>query len=198
MGATGWSYFVPYEADVSAALQRLRENAFTRGDYISGHGLPKKDFDARMKRLLPAYEASMKETLARAEDASLPEQQRAMHRAVADHMKRELEKYGSSKPPPKPKTIEELLKQQAENGTHSILDTSCISPKPKFGAISPFPTSKIVEYFGSETPSHAQIQQALDSDALEQFVSERWQGIYVVAYRDDSPSEIFFAGCSGD
>jgi hypothetical protein len=78
------------------------------------------------------------------------------------------------------------------------LDTPSISPKPQFGAISPFPTSKLVEYFGSKTPSRTKIQQTFDSGVLEQFVSKRWQGVYVVAYRDGSPSEIFFAGCSGD
>src|SRR5882724_1687251 len=30
MGATGWSYFVPYEEDICAALQRLREDVFAR------------------------------------------------------------------------------------------------------------------------------------------------------------------------
>jgi hypothetical protein len=32
----------------------------------------------------------------------------------------------------------------------------------------------------------------------EDFTSKRWEGIYIIAYRDGSPSEIFFAGCSGD
>jgi hypothetical protein len=200
MGATGWKYFVPYETDILAALQRLRDNVFTRDAYTFGHGLPKKDFDARLKRLLPAYEASMKESLARAEDTSLPENQRAAQRAVAEHMKREIAKFsgGASQTKQKPKTIDELLKQQAENGTHSILDTPTISTKPKFGAINPFPISKLSEYFGSETPSHAKIQQTFESGALEQFVSKKWQGIYIIAYRDGSPHEIFFAGCSGD
>lgn len=191
---------MPYEADTSVALQHLREEVFARGAYAFGHGLPKKDFDARLKRLLPAYEASMKEALVQAEDTSLPERLRAAKRAVADHMKKEIEKFGSGVPQikQKPKTIGDLLKQQGENGTHSILDTPIISLKPKFGAITPFPSSKFIECFGSDTPSRFQIQQAFDSGTLEHFVLKRWRGVYVTAFRNGSPSEIFFAGCSGD
>jgi hypothetical protein len=107
---------------------------------------------------------------------------------------------GSAAPKPKrkPKTIEKLLESQAENGTHSILDIVSISSEPQFGAISPFPRRKLVEFFGSETPSHAEIEEAHDSGSLEEYVSQRWQGVYIIAYGDGSPSEIYFAGCSGD
>lgn len=33
MGASFWSYFVPYQADLGAALQALREKVFAEGDY---------------------------------------------------------------------------------------------------------------------------------------------------------------------
>ena len=189
---------MPYTLDVSAALQRLREDVFARGNYVSGHGLPKKDCDAKSKRLLAAYEANMKETLALAEDTSLPEKHRAIHRGIAKYMKEELEKYGHREPPPKPGTIDELLKQQAENGTHSILDIVGISSAPQFGSISPFPADKLTEFFTSKTPSHDEIEEAYESGLLDKFVSERWQGIYIVAYQNALAHEIFFAGCSGD
>jgi hypothetical protein len=48
MGATGWSYFVPYEADVSVVLPRLREDVFARGDYIYGDRIT----DAQRKAIL--------------------------------------------------------------------------------------------------------------------------------------------------
>jgi hypothetical protein len=31
-----WSYFVDYDADIMAALNRLREDVFSRGDYVTG------------------------------------------------------------------------------------------------------------------------------------------------------------------
>jgi hypothetical protein len=30
-----WSYWAPYDADIAAALQRLREDVFARGDYAT-------------------------------------------------------------------------------------------------------------------------------------------------------------------
>ena len=47
MGATGWHYFVPYEADTQAALQSLREKVFKEGTY--GSGFPAPD---RMRAML--------------------------------------------------------------------------------------------------------------------------------------------------
>ena len=33
MGASGWEYFVPYQPDLQAALDRLRRQVFETGDY---------------------------------------------------------------------------------------------------------------------------------------------------------------------
>ena len=104
----------------------------------------------------------------------------------------------ASRPRPKPATTEKLLEQEGESGTHSILDMICISPKPKRKAISPFPSSLLLEYFGSDTPRPSEIQEVYDFGSLEKFVTKRWRGIYVVVYFDGKPSDIFSAGCSGD
>jgi hypothetical protein len=198
MGATGWSYFVPYEADVSAALQRLREDVFARGDYIYGDGLSDEQRKAILEQARPEMEPWMQKV--REEAAKLEEPFRTLYLQGAEKIKGQImgDAPTPQKPKRKPKTIERLLELQAESGTHSILDIASVSPEPQFGAVSPFPPSRLVEFFGSETPSHAEIEEALDSGSLEEFVSERWQGIYIIAYRDASPSEIFFAGCSGD
>ncbi|WP_134738068.1 hypothetical protein [Nocardioides sp. 503] len=34
MGASGWQYTVPYDSDLQAALDRLRAETFSRGDYL--------------------------------------------------------------------------------------------------------------------------------------------------------------------
>jgi hypothetical protein len=199
MGASGWSYFVPYEADISAALQRLHQDVFSRGDYESDDGLSEDQIEKTMKRAKPEFEARATELLAKADDPSQPEHLRAAFRQFAEKLK-EMGNYkaGAARLKQKPKTIKALLKQRAESGTHSILDIACISAEPKFGAISPFPRAKLIEFFQSETPSHAEIEEAYDSETFEEFVSERWQGIYIIACRDGKPDEIFFAGCSGD
>ena len=148
-----WSYWVDYDPDISAALQRLRQDVFQRGDYVSVDSV----IDAGSRLIIP-----------------------------------------TSRPRPKPATIEELLEQEGDSGTHSILDITSISPKPKRRAISPFPRSLLLEYFHSETPSPSEIGDVYEFGSLEKFVTKRWQGIYIVAHFDGKPSDIFFAGCSGD
>ena len=190
---------MPYEADISAALQRLRDDVFARGDYDSG---PSEDellaAAKRMSARLPEWDSWIERCKEAA--AKLPESMRAQYIENAQRMKKGIMEYGSSpaKPERKPKTIKALLKQRAESGTHSILDITSISAEPQFSAISPFPRAKLSEFFQSETPSRAEIEEAYDSESFEDFVSERWQGVYTIAYRDGKPDEIFFAGCSGD
>jgi hypothetical protein len=198
MGATGWSYFVPYEADVSAALQRLREDVFARGDYIYGDGITDDQRKAILEKVRPEIDPWMQKV--REEAAKLQEPFKTLYLQGAEKIRGEIMGGGSAprKPKRKPKTIGEVLEFQAESGTHSILDIIGISPESQFGHIRPFPREKLVEFFGSETPGHAEIEEAHDSGLLEDFISERWKGIYIVAYGHGSPSEIFFAGCSGD
>jgi hypothetical protein len=148
-----WSYSVPYEADISAALQKLREDVFARGEYLTQDSF----IDTGTRLIFPPARQT-----------------------------------------PKPSTIEELLEQEREYGTHSILDINCISPTPRRRAISPFPKELMVDYFRTETPSSAEIYEVYEFGSLEEFVTKRWKGIYIVSYEDAIPSEIFFAGCSGD
>jgi hypothetical protein len=148
-----WSYWVDYDPDISAALQRLRADVFARGDFAT-------------------------------EDSPIAVGNRLIIPNVP--------------PRPKPWTIEELLKREGKGGTGSILDITCISPKPTRRAISPFPESLLEEYFGSRTPSPSEVQEVYDFGSLEKFVTTRWSGIYVVCHFESKPSDIFFAGCSGD
>jgi hypothetical protein len=148
-----WSYWVDYDPDVSAALQRLRGDVFARGDYATEHS----PTTVGSRLIIPQVQ-----------------------------------------PKPKPSTIEELLEQEGDSGTGSILDIISISPTPKRRAISPFPEPLLVEYFGSQTPSPSQVQEVYEFGSLEKFVNKRWRGIYIVCHFDGKPSDIFFAGCSGD
>ncbi len=187
---------MPYEADVSAALHRLRKDVFARGNYQFGAAAiteeQRKDF---LQYVPPDWMQKVSE-----QAQGLEEPIKTLFIQQAEKMQKMLAGAGSvpRKPKRKPKTIEKLLELQGESGTHSILDILSISAEPKFAAISPLRRSKLVEFFGSDTPSRSQIEEAHNSGALEALISERWEGVYIVAYRDGSPSEIFFAGCSGD
>jgi hypothetical protein len=148
-----WFYWEPYDPDISAAFQRLRERVFAEGNYITSSSV----IDTGSRLIIP-----------------------------------------SVKEKPTPASIEQLLEQEGQNGTHSILDMICVSEKPKRKAICPFPSKLLIDYFGSETPAASEIQEVYDFGSLDKFVSKRWQGIYIVAYFDGAPSDIFFAGSSGD
>jgi hypothetical protein len=148
-----WSYFWPYETDVAVALQRLREDVFARGAYMT------------------------------------EESEIASARYLVD-----MPRLSTSKP----SSIEELLEQEGEHGTHSILDITHVSPTPKRRAVSPLPVAVLADYCLSDSPSSAEIEDVYEFGSLEKYVNKRWRGIYIIAYKDGKPSEIFFAGCSGD
>jgi hypothetical protein len=95
----------------------------------------------------------------------------------------------------RPETIEELLEMVAEDGTHSVLDIEHTGPRREFGVAAPMPARRIREFFGSEQPTHEQVEQMWGdvSDELD-----RWQAYYVTVFKDGKPHEYAFIGCSGD
>jgi hypothetical protein len=196
MGATGWTYFVPYEADIAAALQRLREDVFSRGLYSSGGAVTKSDFEAALEVCGSDLESTLQMFAERAADPSLPKQMREKFASLA----RQYSNTGLAKgaPSAQSRTIAELLERQGEAGTHSILDIVGVSNEPGFAAVHPLPAATLVRVFHTDKPSRRQIERKYSEGALEQYTSERWQGIYIIAYRNGIPDEVFFVGCSGD
>jgi len=195
MGATGWNYFVSYQADLAAALQRLRENVFADRQYLSGIGITRPEMEAALKVCGADTESVLRRFATQAADPRLPAQTRERFAALVQQFKQCDQSNASL---PEPTTIQELLERQGESGTHSILDIVSVSNTSEFRAVSPLPTSKLVEVFGTEKPSHAQIKRKYEGNALEEYVGKPWEGIYIIAYRNGLPVEIFFAGCSGD
>jgi hypothetical protein len=131
-------------------------------------------------------------------------------------------RYYRPKKAKKPKSIAELRKQNAEEGTHSILDITRVGPRPnrpgeiflempppdpeghrrwledwnnRFGTARELHPDDLVEFFGTLTPSRAQVDERLDE--LIDWRS-RWQATIVVVHDAGKPTEILFAGVSGD
>ncbi len=102
----------------------------------------------------------------------------------------------------RPKTIQELLQIDLDEhelgdkqGTHSIIDIKSISPTPDFETAAPLSAEQLIEFFGTDKPTHAQVE----AKAYElQRLRLRWQGSYLIVYRAEEPAEIFFTGFSGD
>jgi hypothetical protein len=93
-----------------------------------------------------------------------------------------------------PSSIDEALEIADADGTASILDISTIADEPDYGCAAPFTSEELIDYFGDEQPSHADVEDA--EDYWEEL--DRGQCRYAIVYDEGVPSEIYFAGYSYD
>jgi hypothetical protein len=91
-------------------------------------------------------------------------------------------------------SIDEAREDAAEDGTRSILDIEGISEERNFCVAAPLAEEELEEYFGTIHPTREMILKNMDF--LENI--DRGQCIYIIAYKGDQPSELFFAGYSFD
>jgi len=80
------------------------------------------------------------------------------------------------------------------DGTASILDIDHLPTSPSSGAVAPVPSNVLIELFGTDQPTREMVEQG--EDLFEDI--ERGQGVYIVIYKDGTPSELYFAGYSFD
>ena len=86
------------------------------------------------------------------------------------------------------------MENSGADGTRSILDISIVGDSPDFFTVCPLPDKELERLFGTKKPTHEMVEQNMDF--YEDI--ERGQGIYIVIYKDGSPSEYFFGGYSFD
>jgi hypothetical protein len=91
-------------------------------------------------------------------------------------------------------SIQEALEASDADGTRSILDLDHVSEQPDFCAVAPLPPEELERLFGTEQPTHEMIEQS--GELFEGM--ERGQGVYIIAYKDGQPDELFFGGYSFD
>jgi hypothetical protein len=144
MGGHAWTYFVPYQPDITAAMQALRRREFEAGRYNPAVRFP-------MDR-----------------NAASP---------GAQHT-----------------SIEAALEASDADGTRSILDMERIGQTPDLGVVVPLPLEQLEELYGTQQPTRKTIEQNMDF--LDDI--ERGEGVYIIVYKEGSPSEIFFAWFSYD
>jgi hypothetical protein len=100
----------------------------------------------------------------------------------------------------KPKNFDEAIRNADAAGTRSILDIEKVSPTRDIMAISPAPPEKLTALFGTEKPSHTMIEDASKnmSHEFQVFLQnyDRGEGVYIIMYEGDRPSEIYIAGWS--
>jgi hypothetical protein len=92
------------------------------------------------------------------------------------------------------RTPDEALATAGEEGTCSILDIRRIGTEPGFFIASPLDDEDMEFYFGSRTPSLAEV----DSCESVWRDIDRGTARYVVAYEGGAPKHIVFMGYSFD
>jgi hypothetical protein len=100
----------------------------------------------------------------------------------------------SPAPGPRHRTIDDAVAAAEEDGTRSILDIQGLADEPDFAVAGPLREDQLDQYFGTQTPSAAQVEASLDF--LEEV--DRGQAVYVVCHTGDVPTDLVFAGMSFD
>jgi hypothetical protein len=172
MGASGWHYFTPYQADIGKAMRELQEDVFQRDDYY------KLDYlDDNVDTMIDSL------------DSLLPQYLRDM----MHHDAHVLRGTGSSEPT----TIEALRDWNAESGTHSIIDILSVDEEPEIGIAAPLPDTELIRLFGTTRPTRTMIEVPGMIETLMD-LRGRGEGTYIIVYHHEQPDEIFFTGFSGD
>jgi hypothetical protein len=91
-------------------------------------------------------------------------------------------------------SIEEAIEDADADGTRSILDIERISDTPDYAAVVQLAEDELLDLFGTDKPTREMIEE--NDDLFERL--ERGQGVYLIAYQNEEPSEIYFAGYSYD
>ena len=91
-------------------------------------------------------------------------------------------------------SIEHAREAADMDGTRSILDIEGVADAPGFGVVAPLDDAALENLFETTQPTRQMIESNMD--LFDQI--ERGQAIYIVAYKNGLPDELFFAGYSFD
>jgi hypothetical protein len=141
MGAKPWSHFTPYQTDINAALQSLKEQEFRAGRYGSDYQF--RQMTAVMQGLGMPDADSLYAAYGDGDET----------RPSADEL---IEKYGSVGA-----AMEAVLEASSDCGTMSILDMIYVSEEPATCAVCPLSGEELREIFQTSQPSREVIEAIL-------------------------------------
>jgi hypothetical protein len=181
MGATNWEIYVPYQEDISKALEVARKTAFDLGHYQKPYAeidlLYQANFfkatDEERDSLIKKYGLDVfREPIARMGIEAFEDWLNAANHAM------------------QVETIEELvcLAVLSADGTSSVLDINSLTDT------SPVSPEDTLRWFHTSTPTRQQFEQC------EQIADDidRGEARYLIIYEAETLSEILFFGYSWD
>lgn len=177
MGASGWHYVVPYDDDPEKALQKLRSEVFTSGEY-------------GVSRQIDMFWSILSQTRGGNKFLFLAFYLAAKSFFAIDKTVRWIARGGRG-----PRSIDEAVEIAAEAGTHSILDIQSCGQTPDFGLAVPLSPARMRRQFGTDQPTVDDLQRVLDvaGDNVES-----WQCVCFPLYDNGTPVKWVFVGASGD
>jgi len=188
MGASEWSYFVPFQHNIQQAFHELQAAEFQQGNY-------------GVRQAFNAGNMSFEDFLP--PDPDMTDEEREAWRYQFETWQAEVQSDSFE-------TLEALREWNGPDGLHSILDMRAVIGTPlsvgpvdgwssydssRIGLIWPLTSDQLMQLFGTTRPTRALVEAT--HNQYHTF-RERWQGLYIIVYDGDQPSEIFFTGYSGD
>lgn len=190
MGKSDWSYFTPFHDDPEVALQELRELIFQRGDFVNPPQESLNYFLALAPIEQNAYLVTMRNFR---QKFGLPSN--SSYDSIASRISSLQEQMRS---------IDGLFREFADEGTHSILDIIHVAyewilhEEFQYRYAYPLPAQLVEQYISSATPSHEQVEMAIERIFEGDWHYGPWVAIYFTVYSEGQPTELFFAGSTGD
>lgn len=188
MGASSWEYYVPYQADISVALQKLCESVYLE---------VAQKYPTRIERI-----AQLEDDIKHL-DGLYPHSQTDAHQAElreshADDLLYSLKRLRAL---PEPTTIQEKIYELhiicEPDGTGTILDMRGIANEPSYFEIAPLSEKKLVDILGTSQPTRELIEIKKIKRAIIEHQRSQ-MGSYIIVYKNGQPDEIYFVGFSGD
>ncbi|MBA2682248.1 MAG: hypothetical protein H0U76_28130 [Ktedonobacteraceae bacterium] len=192
MGSSGWMYFTPYTSDISQALSDLRRFVYESGEYED----PDRDGIDYIGQLIPRLNPQEQDEYLQAHLLSITEMEPDFDvtaiKSLEDLKKHYEGLYAV-------RTIDDFP-HNIEFGTHSILDIVYIADKPgESYSVGPLPSEELLTYFGTEYPTHRQVEDNYGRSAGygHRKYYMNGSGVYFIVYKEQQPDEICFCGVSG-
>ena len=189
MGGHPWMYFVPYEGDLQAALDKLKERELRAGRY--NPAMPSIPFPVDPAEPAPGAKHASVEAARAAADADGTRSILDMDRVVTEPRVPGVDDGMVG--------LQEHLDALADEGPGGLvdlgqLDVGALMGAAGFGVVTPVAADQLRRLYGTTTPSREAVAKA--PDFLDDL--ERGTGVYVILYEGETPTGICFAGYSYD